>query len=543
MLTRSSPSILTENGAVRPRSSAEFSGVQIAVLFAALALVASIPVITHPLPPLSDYVNHLARMHVIASIGQDPDLTRFYEIDWQIIPNLMMDLVVPRLTAFMTVYHAGQLFTVATFVLIASGTLALNRALFGSWSVLPLISFPLLYNHVFLVGVMNYVFGIGLALWGMAVWILLRERFWAIRLAVSALFVLALFFCHLFDVGVYGLGLLSIELTRLWMTRGRPLGPRLVDFVATGIPFLPVLPLLLMSPTWDLAGEYYWEKLGKIDGLVYVVEVYSDIVAFLLIAGVAAGAIWAARHRLLRLHPLGWAFLGVGAAVYIAMPHMLFDTFMADQRLPIALAFMVIACVDLQVRHRIVRRGFLALLLVLLVVRVIEVDVAWAELSGNTMEFRDSVKRIKRGASVLVAYGDKGAGDDVSDLGLVHAACLAMIERSALVTTAFTVRGKQIMHVRAEYTDRVDTEDGNPPSIEQLVVAREHPEEVAEKYWRKWQESFDYVYVLFTDEDTVNPAPDLLKLVYEGDRFQLYRISKAADAANTRERFSGRAAR
>jgi hypothetical protein len=542
MLTRS-PSLLLENGAVRPRSTAEFSGAQIAVLFAALALVASIPIITHPLPPLSDYVNHLARMHVMASIGRDPDLTRFYEIDWQIIPNLMMDLVVPRLTAFMTVYHAGQLFTVATFVIIASGTLALNRALFGSWSALPLISFPLLYNHVFLVGVMNYVFGIGLALWGMAAWIVLRERFWGLRLAVSALFVLALFFCHLFDVGLYGLGLLAIELTRLWMTRGRPLAPRLVDFVATGIPFLPVVPLLLKSPTWSLVGEYYYEKLGKIDGLVYVVEVYSDIVAFLLIAGVAAGAIWAARHRLLQLHPLGWAFLGVGAVVYIAMPHMLFDTFMADQRLPIALAFMVIACVHLKMRHRMVRRGFLALLLMLLVVRVIEVDVAWADLSGNTMEFRDSVKRIKRGASVLVAYGDKAAGDDVSDLGLVHAACLAMIERSALVTTAFTVRGKQIMHVRNEYLDRVDSEDGNPPSIEQLVVAREHPEEVADKYWRKWQESFDYVYVLFTDEDTVNPAPDLLKLIYEGDRFQLYRISKAADAANGKERFSGRASR
>jgi hypothetical protein len=544
MLTRSNPSILTDNNGVpRLRRAVEFSGGQVAVLFAALALVASIPIITHPLPPLSDYVNHLARMHVIASIGHDPDLSRFYEIDWQIIPNLMMDLVVPRLTAFMNVYHAGQLFTVATFVLIASGTLTLNRALFGSWSVLPLISFPLLYNHIFLVGVMNYMFGIGLALWGMALWILLRERFWAIRLAVSAVFVLGLFFCHLFDVGIYGLGLLSIELTRLWMTRGRPLMPRLVDFVATGIPFLPALPLLLMSPTWELAGEFYWEKLGKIDGLVYVIEVYSDIVAFLLIAGVAAGAVWAARHRLLRLHPIGWSFLGVGAAVYIAMPHMLFATFMADQRLPIALAFMVIACVHLQMRHRMVRRGFIALLLFVLVARVIEVDVAWASLSGNTMEFRDSVKRIKRGASVLVVYGDKTAGDDVSDLGLVHAACLAMIERSALVTTAFTVHGKQVMHVRADYTGRVDTEDGNPPSIEQLLVAREHPEEDADKYWRNWRNDFDYVYVLFTDEDTVNPEPDLLKLVYDGDRFQLYRINKPADAAGARERYSGREGR
>jgi hypothetical protein len=539
MLTRSSPSILTENG-VRPRRTAEFNGVQVAVLFATLTLVASIPIITHPLPPLADYINHLARMHVIASIGRDADLSRFYQIDWQIIPNLMMDLVVPRLTAFMTVYHAGQMFTIAAFVLIGSGTLALNRALFGSWSVLPLISLPLLYNHIFLVGVMNYMFGIGLAMWGLALWVFLRERFWPIRFLVSAVIVLALFFCHLFAVGIYGVGLLAIEVTRMWMTRGRPLAPRLVDFVATGVPFLPVLPLLLKSPTWALVTEIYWEKLGKIDGLVYVVEVYSDIVAFLLIAGAAAGAIWAARHRLLRLHPVGWAMLGVGSVVYIAMPHMLFATYMADQRLPIALAFMVIACVHLQMRHRMVRRGFVALLLVLLALRVIEVDVAWAGLSGNSMEFRDSVKRIKRGTSVLVAYGDKTAGDDVSDLGLVHAACLAMIERSALVTTAFTVRGKQVMHVRRGYTDRVDTEDGYPPSIEQLLVAREHPDEAEDKYWQNWQDKFDYVYVLFTDEDTVNPVPDLLKLVYEGDRFQLYRITKPSDAGSVKERLSGR---
>src|SRR5262249_18590899 len=190
-----------------------------------------------------------------------------------------------------------------------------------------------------------------------------------------------------------------------------------------------------------------------------------------------------------------------------------------------------------------VRRGFVALLLVLLALRVIEVDVSWANLSGNTMELRDSVKKIKRGASVLVAYGDKTAGDDVSDLGLVHAACLAMIERSALVTTAFTVRGKQVMHVRRDYIDRVDTEDGYPPSIEQLLVARERPDEAEDKYWQNWQEKFDYVYVLFTDDDTVNPVPDLLKLVYEGDRFQLYRITKPADAGTLRERLSGRETR
>jgi hypothetical protein len=512
--------------AARPRRSSDFTGLQTAVLFAALGLVAVIPIITHPLPPLTDYVNHLARMHVIATINHDPDLSRFYQIQWQIIPNLVMDMIVPLLDRFMTIYHAGQVFTVVTFMLIMSGTVVLNRALFGSWSVLPLVAFPLLYNHVFLVGVMNYVFGIGLSVWGLALWVILRERMWPLRFAASIITVLGLFFCHLFSVGLYGLGLLSIELWRLWAIKDRPLPWRIAEFVTAGVPFLPVLPLLLMSPTWDLSGEFAWEPQGKIDGLIYVIEVYSDIVAFLLIAGTATAAVWATRHRLLRLHPIGWVLFAVGGIIYLAMPRVMFATYMSDQRLPVALAFMLIACAHLEMRHRLVRRGFLVLLLMLLVVRVIEVDVAWADLSRTTLEFRDSVKRIKRGSSVLVAYGDKTAGDEVRDLGLVHAACLAMIERSTLVTTAFTVKGKQIMHVRPGYTDRVDSEDGSPPAVEQLLVALDHPNETGNNYWQKWRDQYDYVYVVFTDEETVNPAPEVLKLVYDGGRFQLYRVNK-----------------
>src|SRR5262249_30563466 len=88
--------------ATRPLGrSASFSGSQIAVLFVALLMLASIPILTQPLPPIEDYVNHLARMHVMASLGADPDLTRFYEVRWQIVPNLMMDLIVPPLSHLM----------------------------------------------------------------------------------------------------------------------------------------------------------------------------------------------------------------------------------------------------------------------------------------------------------------------------------------------------------------------------------------------------------------------------------------------------------
>jgi hypothetical protein len=504
----------------------------VAVLFGVLLLLASIPVWTHPLPPLSDYINHLARMHVIATLDSDPYLPNYYQVQWQIVPNLMMDLVVPVLGRHMSIYLAGQLFTVASFALIMSGALALNRALFGRLSLFPFVAMPLLYNGVFLIGVMNYIFGIGLALWATAAWVALRERAWPLRLLVSTSFVLALFFCHLFAVGLYGIGLLAAELWRLAEARGWRDWRRIGDFVLTGVPFLPVVPLMLASPTMALAASTFWESSGKIQGLGYVIEVYSDVVAFMLAAVATLACIWAARHRLLRMHPMGWYLLAVSAVIYLAMPRVLFASYMADQRLPIAIAFMAVACADLKLHDGLVRRGFIALVLILLGVRLIEVDVAWSNLSTSTNELRASVKRIKRGSKVLVAYADHDSGSVAADLGLVHGACVAMIERSALVTTAFTVVGKQVMHVRPDYADFVDTEDGTPPSVERLILAADNSPAVQPGYWHSWPSRFDYLYILFTDDDATNPDPRHLTLLQNGDRFQLYRINRPAGSAS-----------
>src|SRR5262245_24963860 len=518
-----------------PRHAVRFSGRQIAVLFITLAAIAAVPILLYPWPPLSDYINHLASMQWLDAVSTERDLALFYQIEWQVIPNLMMDLIVPILERVMNVYLAGQVYTIMTFVLILSGTIALNRQLYRHWSVLPLIAFPLLYNNVFLVGTMNYLFGIGLALWALACWVALRERALALRLAVSTLFVLALFFCHLFAVGVYGLGLLAFELHRLLELRRReplPLDramqrriPAWADFVASGLPFLPVIPLLLMSPPWRLRWAFTWERDGKLKRLLFVIEVYSHSATFFLATIVAIAALLAVRYRALRFHPFGWMLLAVGSVTYLVLPRVLFDTYMADQRLPIALAFMIIACAHLDLRDEFVRRGFATVLVLLLAVRAFEVQGVWRDLSRGTASFRESVRHIERGSKVLVAYADPDNGDNARDLWLTHAACLAIIERSALVTTAFTVLGKQVMHVRRDYRDRVDTEDGTPPSIRQLLSSAELTDWDDPPYWARWTTDYDYLYILFTDRDYANPDPTLLIPVFAGNRFVLYQIN------------------
>ena len=168
----------------------------------------------------------------------------------------------------------------------------------------------MLFNDVFLVGTMNYVFGIGLMLWALTAGVALRERTAMLRLLVSALFVVGLFFCHLFALGVYGVGLLAFEGRRLWTAYRRARGEEgcetvrraltapILDFVMTGLPFVPVLGLLMLSPTRGL-WDFYWRIQGKMDGLIFVVRVYSDAIAILLAAIVLGAAIWALRRRLL----------------------------------------------------------------------------------------------------------------------------------------------------------------------------------------------------------------------------------------------------
>jgi hypothetical protein len=530
MLSPNKPLI---QGYATPRSrTVGFSGPQIAGLAAVFTLLISIPIWTHPLPPLSDYINHLARMQVIATLSKNPLLAHFYEIDWQIVPNLTMDLIVPLMAHVMKIYLAGQVYMVLMFAVIVSGVLALNRALVGRWSAMPLLVIPLLYNYDFLVGLMNYIFGLGVALWALAGWVATRQRAWPARFALSAASVLVLFFCHLAALGIYGVGVLSFEILRLWQRRSEPWPARIAEFVASGLPFLIAGPLLLASPTMQLATSNYWDQGGKIDGLMFVFSDYSDIVAFGLIAAMAGGIAWAIRHRVLKFHPLVFVLIVVGGAVYFALPRVMFDTYMADQRIPLGIVFMLLACGELELRRRFVRRAFIAMLILMVGSRLLEIDLNWSQLSDSTSQFRSSVRRITPGAKVFVAYADRSYGDDVRDLGLVHAACIAMIERSALVTTAFTVAGKQIMHVRPQYRDYVDIHDGTPPSTAQLILAADHPTPGTPAFWLNWTK-FDYLYILFTEDEAPNPDPSRLKLVMDGDRFQLYRIIKQQVARNT----------
>src|SRR5262249_38311828 len=143
---------------------------------------------------------------------------------------------------------------------------------------------------------------------------------------------------------------------------------------------------------------------------------------------------------------------------------------------------------------------------------------------------RATTALIDRGARVMVASAEQTSDNEALDYALAHAACFAMIERSAFVANAFVIYGKQIMGVRPAYRRLAENEDGDLPTVEQLTAKSALAPGSADgaPYWQEWPRKFDYLYLMYTRSDEANPLPEFLTLVHTGSRFQLYRIRRSA---------------
>lgn len=217
------------------------------LLFVSISLI---PIWTVHTPPLVDYPNHMARMHILVNADQSPMLQQYYEVRWGILPNLAMDIVIPSLTTVVSLEVAGKLFLSLIFVQLSIGVLALHRALHGKYSAWPVLSVFFLYNNVFRLGFLNYLFGVGLAFLVLAAWVVCRHRSWKVVIPVFSFLSVLIFFSHLFALGFYGLTVLAYEFGQYRLRRRHrlPLSQPIWPKVVTSL----ILPLMLfvISPTF-----------------------------------------------------------------------------------------------------------------------------------------------------------------------------------------------------------------------------------------------------------------------------------------------------
>jgi hypothetical protein len=490
--------------------------------FLPLLVILLLPVVLAKIPPLFDYPNHLAHAYVVAFGRETPELARFYDVKWALISNLGLDIVVPPLAHVFGIFAAGKIFLLMALTMLATGSMAIHYGLFRQHSVGPVVAGLFVYNQVTVLGLLNYLFSVGLALWGIAAWIGLRQHHAAYRGLIALLFVGTLFFFHMAALGIYAIAIFSYE---MWLAWSRPRGSRwvLADLAALFLPFVLLLGLILSSRGGGeiIPTPFIWSLRWKLEGLWFILLTYWRLLDLAFGVVVVAAALWMWRRGMMRLHPAAWFFLAGGVAAYLVMPLWMMHSWGADLRLPIAELFVLIGFISWKFETPRVRRAFLLGVLALAALRVAVIETYWQRFAGVIDEFERSATLIEPGSKVLVARTHRF----IRPMSVwVQLPCIVTIERSSLCSLLWADPLQQIVAVKEPYREFVGWSEEDPMYLEDLLSPpRQLAAAQARIYWTHWAEDYDYLYLLMTEDDP-NPLPDRLRLVHQGAGFQLYRI-------------------
>ena len=416
----------------------------------------TVPLFSTVLPPLFDYSNHLARQYLLIEGGNT-----FYAVRWELLPNLAQDLIVPPLAGLMPLDLASKLFLVMVLALIAGGTIWLNRAATGAWRFWPLLAFLLLYNRIFLWGFINYLFGIGVALCGMALWLALEPRRPWFRVLTSSVVALLCYLSHIAALGFYALVIFGVEArlaiaelrARQWTVLGRRI-------VTAGMQF--ALPAVLLS-NWDwtatdgVSYADFWHKAELVFSVFDNYDRVLDVACFALFLCLLGWLGWT--RRLVLVPRLGWAICIVFVS-YLLMPSQMYGGSGVDHRLPIAWFLLLIAssAPRFPTRRLATAIGFVAGSM--LVIRLAVIEHVWRQANEVYSADLIGIDALPRGVKVAVAIPPDAI--HLVSIPEVHLPTLAISRREAFVPTLFAYWGQQPIAVRTSYAALADAA---PPQL------------------------------------------------------------------------------
>ncbi len=543
-----------------PSASAwQLDGRLLSAVFAGLLLVALVPIFSVEILPLVDYPNHIARMRILSDYSRSPGLQAIYRIDWALMPNLAMDLIVPQMARFLGVLLAGQIFVAMTLAMIAAGTLLLHRTLFERASLWPLTIFLFLYNDILSLGFLNYLFGVGGALILFALWV--RCERWPLwtRLTVFPLCTFLLIISHLGALAVYGLMVVCYEFWRLSGLPPRRLAgavhnralacqpdPDMPDTfgltafflrgAVAGLQFIPPLVLLLLASPPPLAeGHFGYLLHTKAMALqapfVFFRQPFDGFLALAVL--VTLFVLW--RRRWITIAPAAvFPLVGLLLAV-IAMPSWLMGNWGNDFRLMLPLVCLLIAGTDLKVP---VPRFGLALVMAAAIfsVRITTLTVTWLDYDRLFDELRAAAGSLESGSRVLPAIDNWNKVGQLAPTAyprtFYNSPALLALQRDIYLPTLFTAAGRQPLSVAPAYAE-TNVPHALPLRLERLRLAA-NPDSAEELYrtrligdysykWADWPHKFDYLLMLNFDAPS-NPLPEILTPRHQGTFFTIYAV-------------------
>jgi hypothetical protein len=495
------------------------------VIFHVLVMLITLaPFLIFDMPGISDYPNHLARMHLLVDWPDHP-ASKFFDVVWFLTPNLAMDIIVPAFGQILGVEAATRAFLVISMMLIMTGAAAIEVAVKKRISPVSLIAPLFSYNTAFIFGFLNFIFSFGLALWAIALWITLRNSRFPVRALPHAIFVPILFVCHLHGLAIY---LAAVGAYEMWYLISRR--PRLTDTLATFSLLAGALLLayvgLVLGDDRPAHGGILWGYSLKARFLATFAGGYGTGIASLKVLAVMILVLWAWWRNALRVHPAAIWIAGALVTVFLVMPYGIMGSYFADVRFLVAALFIVPAFITWHETSGPAGKFAAAFYATVLLCNVANVTWAWAYLQQDYREIRQSFALLEPQRKILIARPQSGNRFTWVQRALIHAPTLAVADRGAFSPLLFTYPGSQIVRPRPEYS-RIDISEGLPVAISDLMMSLVGPpslDNTDEAYWKTWTMDFDYLYLMYPTEGWTNPLPEILTPISSGREFVLYRI-------------------
>ena len=519
--------MVSSNSKVLPAWAPLGSDRSMAILvFWLLAAASFLPVLLTPIPAMVDYPNHLARMYILTQNG-GPDANPYYEVAWALYPNLAMDLLVPKMATLIGVENATRMFLLLSQLLIVGGAAFLERVVKGRIHLAGFAALMFLYCLPFAWGFINFEFGLGVALWAIAVYLMVAEHGLCTRFVINTAFVAILFLAHFFSLGIYGA---AIGLHELWRAYERKPSYRdtVMRLLVLAAPVL-VLFCIMKLTSGSIGSEGTdWFFTFKPIWLFRIMNGYSLSVSAVSAFALIALLYYTASRKILQLEPAG-VWLAVGfLLLYLAIPSRLLGTSFVDLRVIPAAALIIPAFCTLSLPSRKWTIAALAAVSCITLANLATVFAVWLPYRASYAAIIHSFDKIDRGSLVLVGSSGDGEDPPFRDLRrypMAYAPTLAVHYAGAFVPNLFTEAGKQPVRARA-VVRRLAIPYGGPMPVRVLgaIAAGETSPDVP-PFVRTWYRDYGYLYLL--GPRMANPLPSLLEELDGSERFVLYKIRHA----------------
>jgi len=508
-----------------------------------------VPVIITPVPPLTDYPNHLARCYLLAFGDSDRVLGQMFSRQWQIIPNVAIDLILPRLMHVFSPLTAGRIMLVLCLLIPTTGAIALNYAYFKRRSLWQIATGFAAYNVLFLMGFMNFAIGIGVAMWGAAAWVRYREsHLWA-SVLFAAFLSPVLFFFHLFGLCFYALLICSYEFFIVfvcWTSKGVNIRFALHRVLMFAVTMMAPLLLYLRSPLEKLSFDPVWPSFSRKIYLAFdwILE-YSRLFDLFVATSLVAFLVFCVINGRAFISKAGLVASTTLFCVYLVTPFAFKGVYFVDTRLPVMLGFMMFAAFlprGLTSNKRYVAAVFFA---VLLVARVSFVSRVWVDSERDLDSVRSVIQVVRPGSRVLVTevtgndnpgwYESMPISRRIPEVAPTywHLASFLLLDRHAFWPNIFADASQQPIAVKEPYRELQAVHGALPNYVD--LTRHQLAEDVLEHFpfLVEWQQKFDYV-LLLNAEGVPNLShflPDRLRLVDSKGIAALFEVRKADRSA------------